>query len=392
MSSPPNCLVCEAALAAPLYRAQPPTLDSLGRPLHSGAADVWFCDRCGHLQTTPLTDCEGFYEHRYAYHTGSLDEDRVLVAPGGRTRYETEVRAELMLSRLVPVPGARVLDYGCGKGNTIRRAKQARPDLDVYLFDVTDRYVEFWRQFCAAPNWSIGSVPPTWNGAFDAVASFYVLEHVSRPVESLTAIAQLLTPGGQLYLMVPNVHQNPADLLVADHTHHYSELSLRYLLRRAGFARVEVDTRSFPSALVAVAGDWSERTALPAPPPGEEVTPLRAAAERTASFWRSAEEHIRTQEAAIPAGAPVAIYGAGFYGAYVYTRLTRPERVRCFVDKNPFLQGREYYGHPVIAPEALDPAVRHVLVALNPGVARRAIGDVAAWSVRPMTYIYLGGD
>lgn len=388
MSQLPLCLVCHDASPVRLGRTDPPSLNSLGA-VHPAAADITFCDRCGHLQTTPLADARAFYERAYAYHTGSLDEDRLLVPPDGPPRYETEVQAERMLARLSLRPGARVLDYGCGKGNTVRRAAAARPDLDVHLYDVTDRYVEFWRQFCPPDNWSVGTVPAGWRGRFDLVASFYVFEHVARPAEALREIAPLLAPGGRLYVMVPDAYQNPADLLAVDHTHHYSEASLRHLLGRAGFAEVEVAAGWFPPALVAVAGGWSAGRSTGPLPPAEVVAGLRERANGIVAFWRSGAERLRREEAALPPNAPVAVYGAGVYGAYVYTRLARPERVACFVDRNPFLNGREYYGRPVVPPDALDPAVRHVLVGLNPGVARRAMADVAAWRGRAITYIYL---
>src|ERR1043165_578583 len=93
------CLICDAPLGKPVYHLDSPSLNSLSR-IHPGSAEVFFCDRCSHLQTTPLTNTQEYYEKQYTFHTGSLDEDRIYVDPTGHKKFETEFRAEVLLAKL----------------------------------------------------------------------------------------------------------------------------------------------------------------------------------------------------------------------------------------------------------------------------------------------------
>jgi hypothetical protein len=108
-----------------------------------------------------------------------------------------------------------------------------------------------------------------------------------------------------------------------------------------------------------------------------------------AEYWRDISQRIRDFEKELGATDVVAIYGAGFYGNFIASRLARPERVLCFVDQNPHLQGCDVRGKRVLPPAELPPEVTHVLVGLNPRKARSIIDSVAGWRSRRLSYLYL---
>jgi FlaA1/EpsC-like NDP-sugar epimerase len=89
------------------------------------------------------------------------------------------------------------------------------------------------------------------------------------------------------------------------------------------------------------------------------------------------------------AGRPFAIYGAGFYGSYILSSLRDPSRVVAVIDQNPYLQGREHFGVPVMAPADLPAEVADVLVGLNPRTSRAAMTDVPGWESRALRLGYL---
>ena len=78
--------------------------------------------------------------------------------------------------------------------------------------------------------------------AFDAVSLFDVLEHLLDPLTIVTAAIDLLTPGGILFLYVPN-YDSASRLLMGSHahfiwpTHHlnyYTPITIRDLMSRSG--------------------------------------------------------------------------------------------------------------------------------------------------------------
>ena len=91
-----------------------------------------------------------------------------------------------------------------------------------------------------------------------------------------------------------------------------------------------------------------------------------------------------------PPGEPVAIYGAGFYGAYVRLLIEKSRHdIVQIVDRNPHLQGTVVDGIPIVAPENLHPGVGTLIVGLNPAVARAAVEQIAVWNTRLLRFVYL---
>ena len=74
------------------------------------------------------------------------------------------------------------------------------------------------------------------------------------------------------------------------------------------------------------------------------------------------------------------IYGAGQLGRRIYDDMDRPERVVCFADNNPNVQGTEYKGVPIMAPSEAFPHVAYdrVIVATIMGMkeVQRELRDV----------------
>ena len=83
----------------------------------------------------------------------------------------------------------------------------------------------------------------------DVVASFEVIEHLFRPIDFVSSIHRILSPGGLLILTCPNllgfdILELRERSIAVDHEHlnYFHPASLRLLLERAGFELLEVQT------------------------------------------------------------------------------------------------------------------------------------------------------
>lgn len=382
-----HCSVCAGPLGEPIFASgEGHSLTSLCR-IHPAETRVHACGSCGHLQTAAIADVDGYYADEYDILVDSEEEDQVYEVRE-RTIYRTEHQVNTLLAKLViGEEPLQLLDYGCAKSSTIRALCGLRPNVVPHAFDVSRRYVPFWEKFIATGNWAVDRIPPGWGSRFAVVTSFFSLEHIPAVAATMAEIAALLKPGGTFYCIVPNVFGNRADFIVVDHCNHFTAPSLRRLVEGAGLAVHEIDDHSHRGAFIVTARKEGTPARTAGPSAAEIQTTVGELAE-IAEYWRGAASKVREFEATL-GDRRVAIYGAGFYGAFISANLADQGRVACHLDQNPFLLGREFNGRPILAPGELPDDVDTVLVGLNPAHAASIIAGILALSGRRLNYFYL---
>jgi 2-polyprenyl-3-methyl-5-hydroxy-6-metoxy-1,4-benzoquinol methylase len=354
--------------------------------IYEGRTEVYFCDRCGHLQTTEIADIATYYDHQYRIDLESEEEDQLYRFVDGKKVFRVDHQVETIVRKLGLRDGAKVLDYGCAKSATSKKLLARRPDLQVHLFDVSEMYVPFWRAFASPESWATYAPRPEWAARFDAVFSLFALEHAADPRHFVAQIAGLLRPEGCLYLIVPNVYENVADFVVVDHVNHFSPSSLSFLLAAQGFERIEIDADAHDSAFVVTAvkghavGSVTELDS--------EVATRRQRANEMSVFWADVASRIQSFES-LQTGKRAAIYGSAFYGTFIASCLKRLGDVEVFLDQSPFRQGKRLLDKPIIPPDNIDLGIDVVYVGLNPKIARRTIEDLKVLNARSREYFYL---
>lgn len=368
-----QCWVCSAPVGEPLLDLPAPSLSSCTQLLPAPTR-LYACRNCGHVLSTALPDADTFYSSEYRISLESEDHDQIYEIRDGQPVYRTTRQAQVFLEQVEVPQGGRVLDYGAAKAVTLRKIHNQRPDIEPMVFDVSQDYGAYWEGWISDDNKATFETPTSWEGTVDVITAHYVFEHVHELTERLADLRRLLKPTGRLFFSVPDWTRNPGDLLVSDHVNHFTARSVTELMRRAGFAVDALLTDALPTAIVCVAS-------LAASPSAR--APLAAAAEdpidalpSICAFWTRAAEGLATAAQGW-GGRKAAIYGAGFYGAWIASRLGSAVEVLRFIDANPQLTGSRVLDLPVVGPqaEALD-GVDLVFVGINPAHARRTAAAI----------------
>lgn len=364
-----HCNVCEMPLSAPIYDSHSEhSLTSLCQ-LYSAGTQVWFCENCGHILSNPLTQTEEYYASDYKILLNHDDEDQIYEVVEDKVIYRTNHQLKVLHDKLTLQNGHKILDYGCAKATMAKKLLQRTPELDFYFFDVSQMYRSYWEHLTTPEKCAVNHTPIDWAGNFDLITSYFSLEHIPNPKQSAQHIASLLKDDGVFYAIVPDTFGNAADFVVVDHVNHFTALSITRLLQDAGFQSIEIDDQSHRGALVIVA---RKQGRVKQNPPLPE---LKTQARKLAQFWTGLDERIASAETAHNGAA--AIYGSGFYGAYIYSHLKKSAAVQVFLDQSPFQQGRKLFDVPIIAPTELPETIKTLYVGLNPSIARQVIAAQA---------------
>jgi SAM-dependent methyltransferase len=328
-----------------------------------------------------LPDTLGYYETDYRILLDHDDEDQIYEVRDDQIVYRTDHQVSTLLDKLDIREGALLLDYGCAKASTPKRLLAHRGDIQVHLFDVSEMYVPYWDRLVSADRRALHQSPQHWLNRFDIVTSFFALEHIPDPKKIVRNIANLLAEDGVFYGVVPDTFGNVADFIVIDHVNHFTTASLHFLLTSAGFKDISIDAGAHRGALVFTARKQGTPSAADDP---KEINQRSAA---LANYWMAMGKRIRTSEH--KNSSRTAIYGSGFYGAFIYSALANPENVACFLDRSPFQQDKKLFGKVIVAPDKLPEDVRALYIGLNPAIARETMAEMD-WPNNPRLHlIYL---
>lgn len=109
---------------------------------------------------------------------------------------------KLVLERLHPLPGMRLLDAGCGSGLFAELAAQG--GADVIGLDAAPGLVEYARRRRPAAGYVVGDLErmPFGDGAFDVVTAFNSVLYAADPRRALAEIARVTALSGRAVVTV----------------------------------------------------------------------------------------------------------------------------------------------------------------------------------------------
>lgn len=389
---PAPCRCCGNGTLATLYTGPADVSLTTMTTILRGQTIVRACNRCAHCQTDALTDLDHYYSHEYELGRLNEEDDQLYSIQDGVPVFRAQHQARVFASLQTITPTSAILDYGAGKSLTMKRLVNDRPSLKPYVYDVSSKYRPVWETF-TEPDRCLGEQDlARYRNTFDVVTLFFVLEHVTALDGILSDVHSLLKDGGTLHAVVPDPLVNLADLIVADHVNHFSRSGLLAALHRHGFHEPLIDASSHFGALVvrATRVNHAGSHCSAELPDDALVSSNLVSLGEIAVFWNRIKTVLATMFGAGKPEERIAVYGAGFYGAYVRLILAEQRSpIVQIIDRNPHLQGTAVDGIPVVAPENLQPDISTVIVALNPAVARSAVANVEAWKTRTLRYVYL---
>jgi len=112
------------------------------------------------------------------------------------TEWDDNRRFEMLKPRL---PNNRVLDFGCGAGGFLAKAKHLASD--VAGIELEERVREHW-----SGRMQIYPSMEKLKGEWNLITAFHVLEHLKDPILVLKELATRLAKNGQMVLEVPSAN------------------------------------------------------------------------------------------------------------------------------------------------------------------------------------------
>lgn len=372
------CLICGAAgmRVFPDFAALP-RITSDSRPWPAGGALVQ-CRDCGAVQKptgdTWRTEISEIYADYAVYHQSGGAEQPVFAPDGGAGAPRSEVLLRRLFDAQELAPEGRMVDVGCGNGGLLRSFAKIAPGWRLNGADQNARHRDEILGVAGVEGFFAGR-PSEFPGTFDLVTLVHCLEHVPDPCAFLADIAAKLNPGGAIFVEVPDLTQNPFDLLIADHCTHFTRTTLSRLAGRAGLA------------VAGLANDWV----------GKELSAvLRADGDvgldpdgRTDGT--SVDGALRWLERAMAKAGDYAnsdrtfgIFGTSIAGVWLFS--ASRGAAKFFVDEDPVRAGRDFMGRPVLHP--VDVPDDAVVILAAPDDAARNLN--ARLEVGPGTYVAIG--
>jgi len=155
------------------------------------------CNNCGFVYVNPRPE-DGAYKELYTDYLPDRMEN-----PLDWKAYMERVykfTADLIEARITSK--GRFMDIGCGFGFFVEVMRDR--GWKASGVDISHTAVSYARERGLDVDLGLISDSNHVEGTFDAITMFYVLEHVTSPVETLKEVLGLLRPGGLLVLRLPH--------------------------------------------------------------------------------------------------------------------------------------------------------------------------------------------
>jgi SAM-dependent methyltransferase len=372
------------ALKEPPYRL----VSSDVRPV-SGVAEFSICPRCLTVQKliTPAWQAmTGQIYANYDINHQSRGAEPTIFDTAKGSGPRSLILMMNFLDKVELAEHGRLLDIGCANGNLLKSFHGLRPNWKLSGAEPTEQWKETVLALPAVEAF-YGGPNPAYSGQFDVISLSHVLEHIPDPVAFLRSVSGRLTVRGRILLAVPNLRQNPTDLVIADHCSHFDEDSLSYVARKAGLGLELLSSTMLPKELVAILSDRRQVTASDPGLDGPEDEPRGARAkERCLFYFGLLDEMRRAASSCCTDRRPFGIMGSSIAACWAVLELGG--KVDFFVDEDENRIGHHVMGLPILGPTQV-PAGARVFIPMSMAVAERII---RRWQSLPIDFQYVGAN
>lgn len=360
------CHACGHAAITPVPGFEAlPRVSSDCRPQPAGGR-LAVCETCGLVQAVVdpawRRETAAIYDNYAVYHQGGGAEQAVFTTRPG----EAQPRSRRLVARLLdtihlPATG-RALDVGCGNGGFLRALTEQRPRWTLAGTELDERNRAAVTAIPRVEAFHATADPGVISGVYDLVSLIHVLEHIVDPAAFLDRLRPRLGEGGHLLIQVPYFPHNPFELLIADHSSHFTPDTLARLLGCAGMRPI-VTSVDWVAKELSVVACLAATTAAP----GEAPAAGALEAATAAVAWLS---RVFQQARALGACRRLGLFGTSIAASALAGALG--DAIAFYMDEDPARVGGRHLGRPILTP-AQAPPESDILIALPTPIARAVV-------------------
>lgn len=211
--------------------------------------DYRACRRCGLVQQVPMPRDTGAFYPAYPMH-----QPRKMVY----SRARAILHRQIYMRPTADIKSGRLLDFGCGDGSYLQSIQSRvgqvfgfEPNPNVATIASARLNVQVFHDVRVLATELANSI--------DCITAHFVLEHVPDLHQTFTLFADVLKPGGQVHVVVPNIRSWEAKLFGRqwhglDAPRHISfpdDVSLNILAEQHGLRLVNAKSAAFPNTVAA---------------------------------------------------------------------------------------------------------------------------------------------
>ena len=191
--------------------------------------DIAICSKCSLIQK-PVNSLwkkrvNKIYK-KYEMFKNAKGEDQKLFNSKNNNQNDRSSEILNLISSKINLPNkGRVLDIGCGTGPFLNSFSYKYKKWNLYGLEQDNRFKKklniiknFKKLFL-----SLDEI----NEKFDLIVLIHTLEHIPNPILFLKKIKILLKKSGYLFIQVPDFDISPFDILVADHSSHFTRYDFK---------------------------------------------------------------------------------------------------------------------------------------------------------------------
>ncbi len=317
------------------------------------------CSQCGLVQK-PITDAwsreaDKIYEGYALYHQSSSGAEQLIAAESGLSSRSVHL-IDWMRKAMRLDPDGQLLDFGCGAGATLQAFAKELPRWRLNGYDPNIKDLNALSEIKTVE--SIYGRLDDIDKSFDLITLIHVFEHIPSPAKAISDIRRLLDPAkGRLFIQVPYFPHNPFDLMIADHSSHFTQASIASVVTSAGYdieaLRVDVLKREITIVARPGTGTWRAETV----DAGVTGRGLRAALDWLGAVKNAIEGF---------GDGKLGLFGTSIAAAWASSNLER--RVDFYLDEDLSRVGNRFFDRPIEAPaDAQRPS--SVYIPLVPAIA-----------------------